>query len=436
MLTHEAFQAWYGSHEVDLAWLEKPSRHQFRWRLPTNAWITATRQFSSPSALQKVLRNYGPRDVYIGTSAWLTPVNLPKRSDQASAPPVLIDHLVVFDIDFRPFCYRRLEQARKATLALLTWLDDNENLSLKSISYSGGKGFHLILRENDRTLFSIPEPREREDAVRASRQELLHRVLEQGFPVDPTVTADTRRIIRLPGSLHGTTGWACTRITREDLSRPLKMWVSTLPRHPDAGKLRYFPYGPTSLLKTLRPRKNQRQKRKASKRTHIQSKPQTILQCSTQVVGTKGRSSFMAWAPERWTDAHKLAVAQRLKKLSWGPVHSFEHLGQTLWISPRAIPKEQLAKEVANMGWPSVATEINNLGHAWVDVSPALQEDEHDRRELVHAGALEEAGEGDAKIPWSSTHLEMLRRLGVDIDIGEDECSGRPEPALRVVSKA
>jgi len=88
------------------------------------------------------------------------------------------------------------------------------------------------------------------------------------------------------------------------------------------------------------------------------------------------------------------------------------------------------------MGWPSVATEINNLGHAWVDVSPALQEDEHDRRELVHAGALEEAGEGDAKIPWSSTHLEMLRRLGVDIDIGEDECSGRPEPALRVVSKA
>ena len=153
--------------------------------------------------------------------------------------------------------YRRLEQARKATQALLNWLDDNEDLSLKSISYSGGKGFHLILTDNDRTLFSIPEPREREDAVRASRQELLQRVLEQGFPVDPTVTADTRRIIRLPGSLHGTTGWACTRITREDLSRPLKMWVSTLPRHSNASKLRYFPYGPSDLFQALKPRRNQ-----------------------------------------------------------------------------------------------------------------------------------------------------------------------------------
>ena len=88
------------------------------------------------------------------------------------------------------------------------------------------------------------------------------------------------------------------------------------------------------------------------------------------------------------------------------------------------------------MGWPGLATEINNLGHAWVDVSPALEEEEHEQQELVHIGTLEEAGEGEAKVPWSATHLEMLRRLGVDIDIGEDECSGRAEPALRVVSKA
>ena len=436
MLTHEAFQAWYGSHEVDLAWLEKPSRHQFRWRLPTNTWITATRQFATSKALQKVLQNYGPRDVYIGTSAWLTPVNLPKRSDQASAPPVLIDHLVVFDIDFRPFCYRRLEQARKATLALLTWLDNNEDLSLKSISYSGGKGFHLIFRDNDRTLFSTPDPRQREDAVRASRQELLQRVLEQGFPVDPTVTADTRRIIRLPGSLHGTTGWACTRITREQLNRPLKTWVTSLPRHQDANKMPYFPYGPSDLLQRLKPRNKKTNKRQKSNRTQIQTTPQTILQCSTQVVGTKGRSSFMAWAPKRWTDAHELAVAQRLMKLSWGPVHCFEHLGQTLLISPRAIPKEQLAKEVAIMGWPSLATEINKLGHAWVDISPAMEEVEGKEHELVYKGTLMEAGEGGKKVPWSATHLEMLRRLGVDIDIGEEECSGRAEPALRVVSKA
>ena len=186
--------------------------------------------------MRKVLAAHGPRDVYIGTSAWLSPLDLPKRSDTEAPQPVLIDHLVVFDIDERPFSYRRLERARKIAHRLLAWLERNENLTLLCISYSGGKGFHLILRDNDRTLFSIPSPREREEAIQAARQALLDRVVANGFPVDKTVTADTRRIIRLPGSLHGTTGWACTQLTREQLGQPLKQWVATLPRHRYAKK--------------------------------------------------------------------------------------------------------------------------------------------------------------------------------------------------------
>ena len=47
----------------------------------------------------------------------------------------------------------------------------------------------------------------------------------------------------------------------------------------------------------------------------------------------------MAWIPQRWKDGHVEAVAQRVEELGWGPVHQFEHLGQTLLIAPRAIPK-------------------------------------------------------------------------------------------------
>ena len=62
-------------------------------------------------------------------------------------------------------------------------------------------------------------------------QELLKEVIEAGYPVDPLVTADTRRIIRLPGTIHGGTGWICTKVKIEDLEKPLKQWVHSIPKH-------------------------------------------------------------------------------------------------------------------------------------------------------------------------------------------------------------
>lgn len=439
MLTREALQAWYGSQKPDLSWLEKPSRHQFRWRLHNNRWVTGSRQFSSAETVQKILTTHGPRDVYIGTSAWLTPLNLPKRAEVERSPPILLDHLVVFDIDERPFCYRRLERARKAAQGLLEWLEEHEDLTLLCISYSGGKGFHLILKDNDRSLFSIPEPREREDAVRASRKALLDRVLAAGFPVDTTVTSDTRRIIRLPGSLHGTTGWCCTRLTRQQLAQPLKRWVHQLPRHPQATQLPYWPYGIRSVLfgamnatlRLVQPRRN-------PSKTNPQEQPApttTTMQISTQVVGTRGRSAFLAWVPPRWSDGQLDAVSQRLHTLGWGPVHQFVSSGRTLLVAPRALPTEQLQKALRGMGWPSLSSEMKRLGHAWVDASPAKVEGKVIEEEFHYEGIWTAAGEGNASIPWSATHLELLKRWGVQPAQIDGDVAGRAEPALRMVSK-
>ena len=345
MLPREAFQSWYGSNRPDLDWLDKPSRHQFRWRQVNDRWVTASRQFSTAESLQTVLAKQGPRDVYIGTSAWLTPLDLPKRAEEERPQPILLDHLVVFDIDERPFCYRRLERARKATLGLLQWLDDHEDLTLLCISYSGGKGFHLILRENNRSLFSIPEPREREDAVRASRKALLDRVLAAGFPVDTTVTSDTRRIIRLPGSLHGTTGWCCSRLTRQQLGQPLKRWKHQLQRHARATAMPHWPYGPRTFLSTLANATLRRlQPRNKSPKVKMQENhvpTTTTFQISTQVVGTKGRSAFLAWVPPRWSDGQLDALSQRLNTLGWGPIHRFSSSGKTCLLYTSPSPRDR-----------------------------------------------------------------------------------------------
>ena len=439
MLPREAFQSWYGSNRPDLDWLDKPSRHQFRWRQVNDRWVTASRQFSTAESLQTVLAKQGPRDVYIGTSAWLTPLDLPKRAEEERPQPILLDHLVVFDIDERPFCYRRLERARKATLGLLQWLDAHEDLTLLCISYSGGKGFHLILRENNRSLFSIPEPREREDAVRASRKALLDRVLAAGFPVDTTVTSDTRRIIRLPGSLHGTTGWCCSRLTRQQLDQPLKRWKHQLQRHPQATAMPHWPYGPRTFLSTFTKAALRRvQPRKKNTKVNVQENhvpTTTTFQISTQVVGTKGRSAFLAWVPPRWSDGQLDALSQRLNTLGWGPVHRFSSSGKTLLVAPRALPTDQLRKALQGMGWPSLSSEMKRLGHAWVDASPAKVEGEIIEEEFHYEGVWQAAGDGNQNIPWSATHLELLKRWGVQTAQVDGEVAGRAEPALRMVSK-
>ena len=104
-------------------------------------------------------------------------------------------------------------------------------------------------------------------------------------------------------------------------------------------------------------------------------------------------------------------------------------------ISPRAIPVEQLAKEVAGMGWQTMSSEMKQFGHAWIDLHPLLEHVENDEL-LVHTGAWNAAGAGGETTPYSAAHLELLRRLGVKIDVGGCDVAGKNEPALRVATKA
>ena len=176
MFSQTELNEWYDSNELDLDWIEKPSRHQFRWRMKEGRWITLNRRINNSNSFKKIFKDKAPTDLYIGTSAWLNPIGLPRIKQTDLPAPILINHHIVFDIDLRPFCYRRLEKARKITNSLVNWLENHEKLELIYISYSGSKGFHIVLKDIDRTLFGIEDPREREEKIRQSRKDLLQRV--------------------------------------------------------------------------------------------------------------------------------------------------------------------------------------------------------------------------------------------------------------------
>ena len=172
--SEDELSSYYFEREIDLSWLTKPSRHQFRWKSLKGPWITSDRRISSSKKLIELFSNSIPSDVYVSTSSWLNPVNLPRIKDTKKPSPILLDHLVVFDIDIRPFSLVRLEEARKATVNLRNWLIDNTNIQIRHITFSGSKGFHIIANDPDRESFSEQDPVLREEKVKSQRKRLLN----------------------------------------------------------------------------------------------------------------------------------------------------------------------------------------------------------------------------------------------------------------------
>ena len=193
-------------------WLEKSSRHQFRWRTLSGPWVTAKKRIASKEHLVKEFQGSMPTDVYVSTSSWLDPVNLPRLKDNSRPSPILLDHLVVFDIDMRPFCERKLEAARLATLDLKNWLIQNTDLEIQHVSFSGSKGFHLVAKDPNRDLFAEPSPKLREQKVREQRKELLQRALLAGHPERSELGHDWARVRSRHAAWSSVSGVGPTRL--------------------------------------------------------------------------------------------------------------------------------------------------------------------------------------------------------------------------------
>ncbi len=413
--------------EIDLTWLSKPSQHQFRWKSLKGPWITSRRKISTGKKLIQDFTGCMPTDVFVSTSSWLNPVNLPRMKDSSKPSPILLDHLVVFDIDMRPFCKKKLEEARLATIKARDWILENTELEIQHVTFSGSKGFHIIARDPDRSLFAEPNPEKREEGVRRHRKELLRKVLEAGHPVDPVVTADTRRIIRVPGTLHGSTGWQCTIMKEEWMNLPVSKWIDLVPRHPSAVKI---PNRPAFSLPSIRwPKYDSFRGREEDG----QEQEYTSIEVSSHVPGTKDRSAVVAWLPRKWGDVRQ-AVENAIKvfdSMNIGPVAFLSDGFRVLAIVPRAIPRDFLLGRLSGAGLSQFEHDLRKFEHAWVRVTGRMAQGQWvgEVEPLTVLGY--EASERCAH-PWSASHLELCSRLGLPIREGKGEISGSMEVTMRI----
>ena len=420
------FNQYYQNHEVDLSWLKKPSQHGFRWRCSNGSWRKSKRRVSSVDSFRKAIGKDNPSDVYFSTSSWLEPIDLPNLNDDTKPHPILLNHLIVFDIDFAPLSLENLERARLTTLNLHKWIEKNYDYELMSISFSGSKGFHLFYNDPDRSLFSIENSKEREDAVRENRNKLLQEVLLSGFKVDPRITADTRRIIRLPGTIHGKTGLLCHRISIEKLGTNIEAWINDVPSF----------FGKIDIPKVakVKPKKDNQAGKKVTKNLQQNNVEQSyMIEVSNHLPGTKDRTSLIFWTPYSWGTG-ELCLEQLedlVKSENLADSYIFSDGERILFICPEAFTRAKIVKLLDKIGMEKVSKTLATRKHYWVRISGIMIEDGNWYNEPRFISMIKG---NNSKQNYSIAHLTLLSKLGLDIDISQfEQLAGNTEPSIRMV---
>ncbi|MBT7987432.1 MAG: hypothetical protein HN689_04230 [Euryarchaeota archaeon] len=417
------FNHYYQNHEVDFAWLEKPSQHEFRWRCKDGSWRKSKRRVSSIETFRKSISRDNPSDIYFSTSSWLNPIDLPRLSDDTRTHPILLNHLIVFDIDYSPLSLENLEQARTTTLKLLNWIEKNYDYELISISFSGSKGFHLFYHELDRTLFSIENARKRENAVKADRDKLLQEVLLAGFKVDPRITADTRRIIRLPGSIHGKTGLLCHRIGLERLSMSIDSWIGQVPSF----------WGHLKIPKTAKVQDKKVVNKYVKDEGREVEQHTYMMEVSNHLPGTKDRSALLFWTPYSWgTGAEcfdRLNMLIEMENLGYCAI--FSDGERILFICPESITRAKVVKILSELGIEKLSENLKQREHYWVRISGIMDDSGIWHNEPKFISLIN----NNSSTPiYSKAHLTLLTKLGVAIDSSQpDKLAGNSEPSIRMV---
>ena len=103
---------------------------------------------------------------------------------------------------------------------------------------------------------------------------------------------------------------------------------------------------------------------------------------------------------------------------------------------PRAIPREQLIKITKKMGMYNLSRALKEREHDWVRISGEMNEQEDWERMLTPINVLAKETNIQCTWPWSSSHLVLAQRMGLDVQQDGNECSGSPEPSVRIVRRA
>jgi DNA primase catalytic subunit len=208
------FAAFYEAHPPRLP--HRAANREFgawHWRPDGTAYLHRHMQVRHPADLEALLRD-GPHSILSSAAYYRHPTAQMDAKGWLGA-------VLAFDVDadrLRQVQARlrdgpvplaeQLGLAKHAARRIVTVLTTDLGIAPKHIevAFSGGRGYHVRVLD--------PEVLAADGAM---RREVCNYVTGHGGQTDEPVTVDTTRLLRLPGSLHGGSGFQCQTVGLEEL---------------------------------------------------------------------------------------------------------------------------------------------------------------------------------------------------------------------------
>ena len=399
----DPLEIFYNDNELDLSVISDLSRRHFRIISSHGKFLKIKDRINNSDQLKKKLINLRPKDVYYSTSTYLNPTTVGPRGKERSIltkSGIVMKNDISFDLDREPLSIRNLEKARKDCKRLIDFMD-GKGYSLKYIAFSGSKGFHVIYEDKEGV--SIADPFEREMEIIKIRKELVNKIKEQGISIDSAITVDTRRIIRLPGTINSKTGYACTLLTRSQIDQPIINWISDIPRLSGSVKIPSFTWPKFLALPSL-----------FSKKTKVTPTKRIVYTTfiTSSVLGTKGRHAVLLSFKNRKIARVIRKLEKAIETYRLTDIYVFRSGNEIQAISLKTVQRNRYQKIMDFVG-SNCNTQLEKFGRVAVRMGPlvnsAMQEIQ---KPAEFVKLLKSFGERE-KNYVSAGHILFLERHGV-----------------------
>jgi len=205
----EVFRQYYASESFlkNLVLPSKPSLHHFRFQsFSSNRFYRIARTIKYKREMQILILKKEPKNVYFTPVKWLMPSNMRKVTDYMLSSPLF------FDVDSKLSPIEGLNKAAQTATRVIEFIEIEYGRHPSWIVFSGRRGFHIYYWEWDDIPRRYPRASDRVSKFKETRRKIVKELLKAKIVVDYSVTTDPWRLLRVPGTLHGETGYIALKI--------------------------------------------------------------------------------------------------------------------------------------------------------------------------------------------------------------------------------
>lgn len=273
--------------------------------------------------------------------------------------------------------------------------------TLKYAAFSGSKGFHLLFDDPDWE--SVADPFEREQRVIERRRALVGEVIAEGIAIDTSVTVDTRRIIRVPGTINSRTGYACTRLTPEQLGTPVDEWLPLVKRLPSHNPIRRLNW----------PRLNWQRLALPERVTHRPVNTGYTTFLLSPVLGLRGRHAILMSFPNWSQHRVERKLVEVMEQYNLSDIYLFALPRSIQAICPKTVQRNRYQK-ILDASASASAKQLRKYGRVSMRIGPLVDGTLSELEPPADYIKMLKAPDEHERSFVSAGHLNFMRRHGME----------------------